>query len=500
MSTMRQNFYDEYASALRRYLVQPEEAILQKGYVLGRKALAEKISLVEMVSLHQEAVANSLARRLTAAKRRSLTQAADEFFRECVGPFEMTLRGFQESLAELQQMNTILEKRVMERTEAMKRSTERLQALFQASPLAVIEIDSGGHVLMWNPAAERLFGWTQEEVLGVPNPIIPAEQQKDSLLLRERALRGERFAMLETTRQRKDGTLISVSFSLAPLYDSEGKASGIVTVIADITERKRAEEGLRRARDELEFRVRERTFELVSANKALEEEIIERKQIEERLRYLSTRLLEVQETERRNVALDLHDSIGSSLAGIKMAMEFKLKSMQEGKAFSESTTVEEILTMVKKCIAENKRIQHNLRPSTLDLLGLAPAIRSLCRNFETTYHMETKSNLEIDELRVPEKLKIVIYRISQEALNNAAKHSRGDSVTLSLRHEDGNIQLMIQDNGDGFQVEEAMMPETNGDSIGLSSMKERCELSGGTFSIQSQRGEGTTVSADWVCD
>jgi len=104
----------------------------------------------------------------TPAKKHSLIEAADEFFRECIGPFEMTLRGFQESTAKLQQMNEILEKRVIERTDSMRRTAESLRALFQASPLAVIELDLDGHVLMWNPAAERLFGWKKEEVLGLP--------------------------------------------------------------------------------------------------------------------------------------------------------------------------------------------------------------------------------------------------------------------------------------------------------------------------------------------
>jgi PAS domain S-box-containing protein len=253
MSGMLQDFSDQYASALRGYLAHREEAALQQAYVLGRKALGEKIGLVEMVSIHQKALADSLMFRLTAAKRNSLIQAADEFLRECVGPFEMTLRGFQESMTKLQQMNEILEKRVMERTESMRRTAETLRALFQASPLAVIELDPNGRVLMWNPAAEHLFGWKQKEVLGLPNPIVPAAEQKDSLFFFVRALQGESFAMLETIRQRKDGSTIPVSRSLAPLYDSQGKTLGVVVVIADVTERKKAEMELQALRKFLEI-------------------------------------------------------------------------------------------------------------------------------------------------------------------------------------------------------------------------------------------------------
>lgn len=265
-------------------------------------------------------------------------------------------------------------------------------------------------------------------------------------------------------------------------------------------ERKRTEEEPRKTRDQLESQIRERTFALISANKALEEEITERKQIEERLHYLSSRLLEIQEAERRNVALDLHDSISSSLAGIKMALEVKLSNTLKGEGRSESITLEEIIDMVKRCMSECNRIQRHLRPAALDLLGLPPAIRSLCREFETTYHIKINPIMELDKVKVSEELKIVIYRICQEALNNVAKHSGGDSVTLCLRHEDGNIHLMIEDNGNGFEANKALSPRKSRKSMGLYGMKERCKLSGGTFFLQSQRGEGTTVSALWPCE
>jgi len=241
------DFSDRYTSTLQRFFAHQEEASLEQAYELGRKALTEKIGLMEMVSLHQKALAESLSQPLTDGERRSLILAADGFFRECVGPFEMIQRGFQETIAELRKMNEVLEKRVIERTESMRRTAESLRAIFQASPLAVIELDLDGHVLMWNPAAECLFGWKQKEILNLPNPIIPEDQQEEALSLRERALRGESFAMLETVRQKKNGSLISVSYSLAPLYDSGRKAIGVVMVIADITERKRMEEALKRS-------------------------------------------------------------------------------------------------------------------------------------------------------------------------------------------------------------------------------------------------------------
>ncbi len=490
MSGMLQNFSDQYAVALQRYLVHREEAALQQAYVLGRKALAEKIGLVEMVSVHQKALADSLMLSLKDTKRHSLIKAGDEFFRECVGPFEMTLRGFQESMAKLQQMNEILEKRVMERTESMRRTAETLRALFQASPLAVIELDSNGHVLMWNPAAERLFGWKQQEVLGLPNPIIPAEQQKDALFLRGRALQGESFAMLETTRQRKNGSLIPVSFSLAPLYDSEGKALGVVVVIADITERKQAEEDLRHKTQELrelnqnlEQRVQERTAELARAN--------------EMLRQLSIRLLSAQEEERKKIAGEIHDTLGSCLSGVKFRIQTVLA--QIGKDSNVTTeAINSVLPVIQEGIEECRRMQQHLRPSILDDLGLLAALSWFCRRYQTIYtgiKVEVEQTLE--ERDIPDSLKIVIFRVMQEGMNNVAKHSKADLVHLSLRKVDGRIEVVLDDNGQGFNLKKVLGSDSTKRGLGLTSMRERTELSGGSFAVESVEGKGTTVRASW---
>lgn len=129
--------------------------------------------------------------------------------------------------------------------EALRETTHTLQTLIQASPLAIIARDLGGKIISWNPAAERMFGWSQEEVLGRPLPIIPKNQQDEFRALDQRKFQGITMLGLELRRQRRDGSLIDVRVSSAPLHDGAGALTGIMGIIEDITEPKRMEETLR---------------------------------------------------------------------------------------------------------------------------------------------------------------------------------------------------------------------------------------------------------------
>jgi len=208
------------------------------------------------------------------------------------------------------------------------------------------------------------------------------------------------------------------------------------------------------------------------------------------LRYLSAQLLITQENERKLIANEIHDSLGSSLGAIKFRMEQVLQKGDSGDA-------ESIIPMIQKAIEESRRIQMALRPSTLDDLGILPTLNWFCREFQKSYssiRIETKIN--INEKDVPDHLKTVIYRICQEAFNNIAKHSKARLATLSLRKTD-QIGLVIKDNGQGFDLEEKLSAENHNRGLGLTSMRERAELSGGAFALESVQGAGTTIRVSW---
>ncbi len=140
----------------------------------------------------------------------------------------------------------------------------------------------------------------------------------------------------------------------------------------------------------------------------------------------------------------------------------------------------------------------DLRPAILDDLGLRAALSWFFRRFETTYsHIQIEQEIGVEEGEIANALKIVIYRVTQETLNNVVKHSKANHVSFSLKAASKKIELTITDNGKGFDVDEMLTQKKSRPGLGLVSMRERTRLSGGTFNVTSAEGKGTTVRASW---
>jgi PAS domain S-box-containing protein len=226
----------------------------------------------------------------------------------------------------------------------------------------------------------------------------------------------------------------------------------------------------------------------------LEEEL---RESENRLRLLSSRLLTVQEQERKRVAHELHDGIGQILTAVKFKVEDTLQQMANSKGRSKGA-LETIVPVIQQAVEEVRRIQMDLRPSLLDDIGILATIGWFTREFHKVYtSIQIEKAIDIQEKEVPDSLKVVIFRVIQEALNNIAKHSKADLASLTLRKSDKKVELAIEDNGQGFDLDGVRSIESPEKGFGLSSMRERTELSGGTFSIESTMGGGTTIRASW---
>jgi PAS domain S-box-containing protein len=337
-----------------------------------------------------------------------------------------------------------------DRVYTLKGAEQPYRVFVEAMNEGAVTMGLDGTILYCNNGFGELLKEPIERIIGseIYKFIVPADTGSFESAFQSGK---EGSSKVEILLKGGDGRLIPVILSLCPLESDDVPC--ICMVAMDLTERKRAEEQL--------------------------------KESEKQLKYLTSQLLTAQEDERRRVAHDIHDSLGSQLSAVKFKIE-DFFNMMPGAS-------ESITSGLQEAINESRRIQMDLHPSMLEDLGIAPTLAWFCRKFETTYPLKIEQKVAIKESELPKSLKRAIYRISQEAFNNIAKHSQANQARLSLQKNSNTIELIIQDNGQGFELN----VDTPRKGLGLSSMRERAEVSGGTFSIQSAQGKGTVIRASW---
>ncbi|MGO9571664.1 MAG: PAS domain-containing sensor histidine kinase [Desulfomonilaceae bacterium] len=221
-------------------------------------------------------------------------------------------------------------------------------------------------------------------------------------------------------------------------------------------------------------------------------------QSENELRHLSAQLLRAQEDERKRLAQELHDGIGQSVSAIKFMIETCMKQIRENPESDITAQLKMLLPMAQNTVEEVQRIAVDLRPFIIDDLGLVATLRWFLRQFQNMYSdIRLDNRIGLEEQEIPESLKIVIFRIAQEALNNVARHSRAKRVHVALRKRKDRIELLIRDNGVGIAGDSTASSPSCGKGFGFSSMKERTEFSGGIFSLETGPGLGISIRASW---
>jgi signal transduction histidine kinase len=217
---------------------------------------------------------------------------------------------------------------------------------------------------------------------------------------------------------------------------------------------------------------------------------------EKQLQYLSDQLLAVQENERRKLAAEFHDNLGQLLTAIKFSVENVITQMPPRVPLA--CELQALIPMIQEAVEHVRNIYTQMRPALLDDLGILATINWFCREFaNTNQRIVVEKEITVSEEEIPGNLKLVIFRIVQEAMGNIASHSGANHVWLKLSKKEDNLLLKIRDDGNGFDMMETASRPRDENGLGLVIMKRRAELLGGILSIESEIGGGTTVRILW---
>jgi len=378
--------------------------------------------------------------------------------------------------------------------EALRRSEERMRLVLESvADYAILTLDEEGRIDTWTAGARAMFGFTEPEAIGSSFDLLSTFEDRESGVaaaeLRQARVAGR--AVVARWHMRKDGTRVFVSGTLSPLRSAHGVILGYVKIARDLTEHKRLEDALHHANDDLDARVNERTRELADANVTLDLELRERRGAEERIRRLLNRLVTIQEDERRRVARDLHDHLGQQITALRLTLEsLKSASMVDGRL---PETVAEAQRITERLDRDLDFFTSELRPPAIDDLGLGTALAQYVAEWSRNTGVPAQfQSSALDGLHLTSDLEINLYRIAQEGLNNVYKHAQATLVDVFLGRRDGQVVLIVEDNGRGFQHPQSA-GETRDRGLGLLGMRERAALMGGQVEIETDPGNGTSI-------
>jgi len=348
----------------------------------------------------------------------------------------------------LQDMQCEIERRAHEIERKTEQATEQAKLLDLAND-AIFVRTARDRIAYWNQGAERLYGWTKEEALGRSTHELlrtrfpfPSSQIQES----------DRWEG-ELQQVKRDGSEITVASRWTTLRDRDGKFAGGLEINTDITARRLAEDATRR---------------------------------------LSSRILSLQDDERRRIARELHDSLGQYLVSLKVNLDLLSGAAQQER---ESNLITECLDAVRACIADIRTISHLLHPPLLDEAGLASATRWYVEGFAERSGLAVNLDIDPDLERLDRDVETTLFRILQEALTNVHRHAGGSTVRIILQVDAEQVYLEVSDNGKGIPTERLLRLREDASltGVGLAGMRERVRDLGGTLTISSA-SPGTTIA------
>jgi PAS domain S-box-containing protein len=372
--------------------------------------------------------------------------------------------------------------------EALRESEERFRFLVEGTrDYAMFLTDPQRRIIHWNNGAERIFGYTRQEIIGTsadiiftPEDIAGGEPAKEAMTaLATGSANDKRWHL------RADGSRFWADGVMTRLDDASGNLRGFAKIARDETRERQAEQALeqahrdlQQAHEVLEQRVAERTRELAELNSERQE--------------LLQQILTTQEQERRRISRELHDQLGQQLTALTLRLNLLERELTDQPRLLQAVrSLADLLAQTSETV---RSLALQLRPPALDLVGLSETLRNYVQDWGNRFNLNVHyQSLGMDSVRLPETVEIVIYRIVQEALTNVLRHARATQVSVLLDRRENQVVVIIEDNGIGFDVARAQELAVSQRSLGLLSMRERASLVRGTLEIESLPDVGTTV-------
>lgn len=354
----------------------------------------------------------------------------------------------------------VFEKEEMRRKaeQGIVESERRYHTLAEVSPVGIFHTDAAGSTTYVNPRWCQISGITYEKAMG--NGWFEAVHPDDRDMLRrnwEEATRHQQVSVSEYRFVRPNGSTAWVIGQAIPERDADGAIVGYVGTTTDITDRKLAE-------------------------KEMEES-------SQKLRQLTTHLLNIREEERKRIGREIHDELGQQLTAIKMDISWIAKKTDPSQeAFK--TKLQNVIALLDGGNQSIRRILNELRPVILDDYGLLEALRWQAQQFTANTHIPVAMTASESDMRIPEEISTCIFRIFQEALTNITRYAKATQVKVSLDIDSDSVLLNIEDNGLGFDTELTKTKK----SFGILGMKERVASLNGRFDLSSVPGNGTRIS------
>jgi PAS domain S-box-containing protein len=353
--------------------------------------------------------------------------------------------------------NARLYEQEREATKQLRVSEERYRELFENANDAIWVHDMEGNITAANAASERLTGYTLEELRRTNKLNVSGFLMEESLKLAKEI--GRKLLANEPVPQpyeqhivRKDGT-DAILMVTTNLVTEGGKPVAFQHIARDMTEEK---------------------------------------QMRENLRFYLRQITRAQEEERKRIARELHDDTIQYLVVLARQLD-ELAIGGRGLSKEERARLEDLRHQTNSIMEGVRRLSHDLRPATLDRLGLLPALEWLASSIENISGIAVKVKAQGTERRLPAEVELVLFRIAQEALSNVRRHSQATSAEVMVEFEDKKARITIKDNGRGFDLPETMGDLVKAGRLGLAGMQERIELLNGSLKLESEPGKGTSV-------